>query len=116
MPQVHMAKRTGCVLQGVKGPDGQDAKIVRSMRVSGNFPAHEGIEVIFDFYLDDHAQRAVYLRRRTGNKTNRRGHWTLSAIENREPAGLAQFKEFAESLGLKGANLANIICGFKPPF
>lgn len=111
MTRAILAERVGRVLKDVKGPDGQDAKVVRSIRVKEEFPAHPGIEVLFDYYTDEQGRLAVYVRRRGGNKTNRRNSWTLSAIDSCEAKEL---KEFAESLGLKGFQLANQIRMYKP--
>jgi hypothetical protein len=106
-----IAERIGCVLKGVKGPDGEDAKITKAVRISEEFPAHTGFEVVFEYYTDEQGRLAVSLDRRGGRKARLRESWTLSAIDSCEAKGL---KEFAESLGLKGYNLANLVRTFKP--
>jgi hypothetical protein len=108
-----LEKRVGTVLQGIVGPDGQPAKVLCSKKISGDFSVGPTVEVTFDFYHNEHGALAVHLTRRCRHRTQT-GQWEVSAIDNRDAKGLKGFIEFAETLGLKGANLANIISGLKP--
>ena len=112
MSQAALRERIGSVLKLVES--GKSAEIVRSWKVSGDFPANRDIEVIFDFAKHDDGTIAVQLSRRLGSRTSKK-EWSLAAIEDRDPKGLGGFIEFAASLGLKGAQLAKLIEGFKPP-
>lgn len=115
MTQTVLKERVGRVIKSVKGANGQDATIIRSMLLKEVFPDDRpGLEVIFDFFNDEQGQLAVHVQRKTSAKVRQKCHWTLSAIENRDATGLEGFREFADSLGLKGFQLANIICGLKP--
>ena len=107
-------KRVGAELKGIRGPDEQPAKITHS-RVATGFPdAHASLDAVFDFFNNEHGRLAVRVSRRTGNKVNRTAVWEFTAVENRDSKGLAGFTDFAASLGIKGAQLANLIAGFKP--
>ena len=112
MSKVAQLERIGTVLKLVES--GKEAEIVRSYKVSGEFPAHETIEVTFDFARQEDGTKIVHLTRFKQKKASVRKTWTLAAIEDRDSKGLGGFIEFAASLGLKGAQLAKIIEGFKP--
>lgn len=112
MTQADAAKGVRTI-PGVKGPDGNDAVVIRSIQMKEVFPANPGIEVFFDFYKDEKGEVALHLRRRSSGKTRCTGQWPLSAIEAKDGKRLAGFKEFAEKLGLKAYQLANIVCELK---
>ena len=107
-------RRVGVALKEIKGPDGQPAKIIHS-RVATGFPAeHVSLQAVFDFFKNEHGRLSVRVSRKTGDKVNRTGIWEFTAIENRDSKGLVGFTDFAASLGIKGAQLAHLISGFKP--
>ena len=84
-------------------------------RVATGFPAeHASLQVKFDFFTNEHGRLAVHVSRQTGHRVNREGVWEFTAVENRDAKGLGGFTDFAASLGIKGAHLANLIAGFKP--
>ncbi len=112
MSKTALTRRVGSVLKLVHTDT--EAQVVRSMKISGDFPAHAGIEVIFDFTKDAHDELSVILSRRTGGKVRLRNSWALSAVERRDFKELKGFKEFADSLGLKVPQLAKIIEGLRP--
>lgn len=114
MTQAILAERVGKALKGVKGPDGEDAKIIRSVLMKEVFPAKPGMELLFDFYTDEHGTCAVHMSHKTSGKTRATAHWTISAIENLDSSGLTGFREFADRAGLKGYQLGNLIKGLKP--
>jgi hypothetical protein len=113
MAQAEVAERVNKTIPGVKGPDGKDAVVTRTLVMREVFPANPGIEVFFDFYTDEHGEAAVHMRRRTSGKTRCTGQWPLSAIETKDGKRLSGLKEFAEKLGLKAYQLANIVCELK---
>ena len=112
MGKLALAERIGSVLTLVSTDT--SVKVVRSFKIFGDFPADDGIEVVFDFVKDDQGVLSVQLERRTSNLNPTCNSWTLSAIEDRDPSGLKGFIEFASSLGLRGAQLAHLIEGLKP--
>ncbi|HUD02958.1 MAG TPA: hypothetical protein VMR46_03005 [Candidatus Paceibacterota bacterium] len=81
------------------------------MEISGDFPV-KGVSVVFDFGGDED-EMWVHLTRKEGKGTIC-GYWKLKAVEDRDSKGLDRFKEFAESLGIKGHQLAHLISGLKP--
>ncbi|HEV8666881.1 MAG TPA: hypothetical protein VN665_03495 [Candidatus Paceibacterota bacterium] len=114
MSRTALSERIGTVLTLVE-KDNSRAEIVRSYKISGDFPKHPGIEVVFDFAKESEGSIVVNLTRMTGGRSRTRKNWTLTAIADRDAVGLAGFKDFAESLGLKGAQLANLITGLYVP-
>jgi hypothetical protein len=108
MGKTALAERVGIVLHLVD-KENKPAEIVRSFKISGDFPKDQGIEVIFDFAKDSDGVEVVHLTRRTSNKNRERKTWTLSAIADRDSKGLQGFTQFADSLGIKGAQLAKLI-------
>lgn len=108
-----VAERVGTMLSLVRS-DGS-AEIVRSMQIVGDFPPDKGIKVMFDFAKQPGKEGLiVQLTRELNNTPPRRGEWELSAIQNRDAAGLAGFTDFAKSVGITGAQLANLVEGLKP--
>lgn len=114
MTQAVLAQRVGKELKGVKGPNGADAKIDRSILMKEVFPDKPGMELVFDFYTDEQGKCAVHVQYKTGGKTRHTGHWTISAIENLDSEGLKGFREFAGKASLKGFQLANLIKSLRP--
>jgi hypothetical protein len=109
--------RVGNALEESKGPDGKPAAIIHAGTATG-FSASDISDlknVDFDFFNNEHGRLAVRITQiLSGDRKGDRGTWEFTAVENRDPKGLAGFTAFAKGLGISGAQLANLIAGFKP--
>jgi hypothetical protein len=112
MSTVALRERIGKVLRLVE--TGGEAEIVRSYRVSGDFPKHRSIQVTFDFARKEDGTDIVYLSRATGGKTNLRKSWTLTEVIAHDWVKSEGVRKFSESIGILPSQLGNLIAGFKP--